>query len=428
MNELAKKNIYIRRLPTEDNLVYLPLCKYAAVINNEDLDTLRQCCETTVTSVPSSVKEIVDRIGLVNRDIFITPRNVSGLRNMMWLPNNRCNFRCNYCYSAFGRNGEEISLSKLKTSIDYFLNSERCRGEKVTISILGGGEPLLSWNLIKEALDYAYSLAKEQGFSLPVSLVTNGSILNDEILEYLQQHKISVSVSFDILPDVQNKQRGHYNLVVENVRRMVESGLDIAFNTVITEANVDRMKEMILSMTQVTPGVKKVSFKSLITDSLFTDAEQRHDYYKRFVDGFYDALDFAIQYGIWLTSPYYNNALCVSDRFCPGKFVVTSQGDISICHCVGSTKDKLYEKFVFGRIDEGKVKIDDIKLSTILAHDSRRNERCRTCIAHWHCAGGCYADNCTVGETDTESQDAYCESMRYFIERFIKRNILNNDK
>lgn len=428
MKDLAKKNIYIRKLSPDNNLVYMPLCKHATVINDADLNILQHYVVDSIDTIPSNLKDVVMRIGVVNREIYTTERKISGLKNMMWLPNNRCNFNCSYCYSAFGRNGEEITISKLKTALDFFFGRKESSHERLTISILGGGEPLLSWNLIKKALDYAYSLAEKRGVYLPVSLVTNGSILSDDILEYSKRNKISISVSFDILPDIQNAQRGHYDLVVANVRRMVEYGLDVAFNTVITEANVDRMNEMILSMIHNTPGVKKVSFKSLITDSLFKDAGHRQNYYRKFVDGFYEALDLAKKNDIWLTSPYYNNALCISDRYCPGKFVVTSQGDISICHCVGSSKDKLYDKFIYGKIEQGEVVIDEEKLDSILAHDSQRNERCQTCIAHWHCAGGCYADNCTVGESDSESQDAYCESMRYFIEKFIKRNILHNDK
>jgi len=428
MKDMAEKNIFVRQLDDERNLLYMPLCGYATIVGDHDLATLRKFCNGSLSDAPSSLREITNRIGVVNRTIYITPRNVSGLKNMMLLPNNRCNFSCSYCYSAFGRNGKEVSLTVLRTALDYFFDINRCKGERLTISVLGGGEPLLSWHTLQPALDYAYSLADKRKSFLPVSLVTNGSILTNEILCYLKAHQVSVSVSFDILPDIQNEQRGHYDLVVENIRRMVDYGLDIAFNTVITEKNVERMDEMILHVSKHTPGVKKISFKSLITDSIFSSTRARRHYYRQYVDGFYAAHDLAKQHGIWLTSPYYNNALCISDRYCPGKFVVTSQGDISVCHCVGSTKDKYYDKFIFGTIKDGKVKIDETRLDRILAHDNIRNERCQTCIAHWHCAGGCYADNTTVGENNVEAQEAYCESMRYFMEIFIKRNLIGNDR
>lgn len=219
-------------------------------------------------------------------------------------------------------------------------------------------------------------------------------------------------------------QRGHYDTVVNNINRFTDSGIDLAFNTVITRENVGRMEEMLHAVADYTPKVNKVSFKSLISNSYFNTAEERKKYYRDFVDNFFKVLDLAKQLGIWMTSPYFNNALCLSDRFCPGKFVVTSDGDISICHCVGSRKDRLYEDFIFGQItSKGEVSVDDNKLKQILSHDHNRNERCKDCIAHWHCAGGCYADNLTIGNNE-ESQNAYCESMRYFIERYILKYIL----
>lgn len=427
-NTLSKHNIFVREIATDRYLVYQPLCGYATVTDGRTLVELSEICgQNGMRKVTPQLQAIVDNIGKTTRRMYITSRSVDGLRNMMLLPNNRCNFACSYCYSAFGRNGKEIEPEKIFTALDYFLDDKRAKGERLTISVLGGGEPLISWALLRKALDHAYGLAFKRGIELPVSIVTNGSILTDEILDYIKLHNISVSVSFDILPDIQDSQRGHYEIVASNVRKMVEAGLDIAFNTVITEQNVGRMNEMLKHMKREFPGVKKVSFKSLITDSLFSTPKKRRKYYRQFVDNFFDSLSLAESLNIWMTSPYYNNALCVSDRFCPGKFVVTSEGDISICHCVGSSLDKLYDKFVFGRINDGKVVVDDDKLTSILSHDNSRNERCQTCIARWHCGGGCFADNSTVGEADTESQDAYCESMRYFIQCFIERKILSHD-
>lgn len=342
----------------------------------------------------------------------------------MILPNNICNFKCTYCYSAQGRSGNAIDLNSLKTAINYFLNRRQPQGRRFTISILGGGEPLLSWPLLKETLDYAYSLADEHRLSLPISIVTNGSIFSHDIANYMKMHNVSLGVSFDILPEIQNRQRGHYETVKSNINQFTEAGVDVALNAVITLENIDRMNDMLDAIVTNTPRIKKVFFKSLISDNYFSSPKERMNYYRRFVDNFFEALDKAKEYGIWLTSPYLNNAMCVSDRFCPGIFVVTSDGDISICPCIGSRKDKLFDKFIYGHISEnGKVEINDKKLKLILSHNHNRNERCRDCIAHWHCAGGCYADNSTIGD-DHDAQNAYCESMQYFIERYIKKYIL----
>lgn len=421
---LSEHNIFIRQMEDGQYLIYLPLSKYARILTQKQVQSLTDSVEKTEQAEDPAVTEVLANVRPTQSNVYLTEHSVSGIRNMMILPNNVCNFRCTYCYSAEGRSGKTIDFEKLKSAIRYFLDSNRAPGERLTISVLGGGEPLLSWHVVMPALELAYELAAKRGQKLPVSIVTNGSILTDDIVDYLKVREISLSVSFDILPEIQNMQRGHYDVVVKNVNHFTEAGIDLAFNTVITRENVGRMDEMLHAIVANTPKVRKVSFKSLISNSYFKNADDRRKYYREFVDNFFKALDLAGQLGIWLTSPYFNNALCLSDRFCPGKFVVTSDGDISICHCVGSRKDRLYEDFIFGQISSnGEVAIDDDRLNKMLSHDHSRNERCKDCIAHWHCAGGCYADNSTIGDNE-DSQNAYCESMRYFIERYICKYIL----
>lgn len=421
---LTEHNIFIRQMEDGQYLIYLPLSKYARILTQKQVQSLTDSVEKTEQAEDPAVTEVLANVRPTQSNVYLTEHSVSGIRNMMILPNNVCNFRCTYCYSAEGRSGKTIDFEKLKSAIRYFLDSNRAPGERLTISVLGGGEPLLSWHVVMPALELAYELAAKRGQKLPVSIVTNGSILTDDIVDYLKVREISLSVSFDILPEIQNMQRGHYDVVVKNVNHFTEAGIDLAFNTVITRENVGRMDEMLHAIVANTPKVRKVSFKSLISNSYFKNADDRRKYYREFVDNFFKALDLAGQLGIWLTSPYFNNALCLSDRFCPGKFVVTSDGDISICHCVGSRKDRLYEDFIFGQISSnGEVAIDDDRLNKMLSHDHSRNERCKDCIAHWHCAGGCYADNSTIGDNE-DSQNAYCESMRYFIERYICKYIL----
>ena len=166
--------------------------------------------------------------------------------------------------------------------------------------------------------------------------------------------------------------------------------------------------------------MKQISFKSLISDSYFPTIESRKQYYRQFVDNFFEAQEIAKEKGIYLISPYWNAVICLADRYCPGKFVLTAEGTLSICHCVSSSKDVLYDKFIFGNVSEnGEVAIDEDKLSEILGYNQHKFDRCKSCSCKWHCAGGCYTDNCTM---DENARSAYCVSMRYFLERFILKH------
>ena len=403
-----------------DWIVYLPLVGYAQIVPLEVIDELRNAVEGRKYKQKDVVDTILQHLNDPMKKVYYTSKDESGLLNMMILPNNKCNFHCSYCYSAHGRSGKEISIDKMYSALDYFLDTQRAVNERLTISVLGGGEPLLSWGVLKPALDYAYHKNAARGKKLPVSLVTNGSIISEDIMHYCKSNNISLSVSFDILEDIQNKQRGNYELVKNNINKFAEYGLDVALNTVITNENVNRMDEMIRHMADVMPLVKKVSFKSLISDSYFPTLESRKRYYKQFVDNFFEAQEIAKEKGIYLISPYWNAVICLADRYCPGKFVLTAEGTLSICHCVSSSKDVLYDKFIFGNVGEnGEVIIDEDKLTEILGYNQHKFYRCKSCACKWHCAGGCYTDNCTM---DEDARNAYCISMRYFLERFILRH------
>jgi radical SAM protein with 4Fe4S-binding SPASM domain len=353
-------------------------------------------------------------------EIYNAPKSVDEITNLMILPNHTCNFCCSYCYSAHSRANVKISLDKLKAGIRYFFNPDRLPDKHLSISVLGGGEPLLEWNILKEALEYAYEANAPRGTKLPVSIVTNGSIINDEILSFCRRHNIKMSISFDILKDIQNKQRSQYDIVCENINRCANYNVDVAVYAVITNDNITRMEEMIETAHNTIPNVKRISFRPIAAIKYFLDNETMKHYYRVFIDNFFNAKLLAKKYGISLTCSYQNVSDYILDRYCSGKFVITPEGAISICHYVSSGDDDLREKFFFGHIDDtGNVIIDHNKAKQILACNANTYKRCENCIACQHCAGGCYAENCFMS---SEKHEIYCESMRYFLSLYQKIN------
>lgn len=420
MNIYSEHNISIIDDPRSDKkIVYLPLSGYAQLMAATEVSELAShlhgCSESNAST---AVDAVMVRLHRRNKNVYFTQHTVDGLRSLMLLPNNKCNFKCSYCYSANGRTNEEISPRLLEAGLNYFLNSNRAKGERLSISVLGGGEPLLSWNVLKPSLEKAMALIEKRSAPCPISLVTNGSVCHDGIIQFCLAHHISLSVSFDILEDVQNAQRGCWQEVSANINRFAEAGIDVALNTVVSNDNVRRMTEMIAHLVSHHPLVRKVSFKTLITKDYFHTIDDRKAYYQAFITEFFKAKAAADECGIWLTCSYMNTCLCLSDRYCPGKFVITSEGDISTCHTVGSKRDELYSDFVFGRIDEmtGEVHVDETKLRQILSYDVTKSGKCQDCPARWHCAGGCYADYSHLNEAEHE---AYCESMRSFLASYL---------
>jgi uncharacterized protein len=102
---------------------------------------------------------------------------------------NKCNLKCAYCF-GLSLEPKDLEKEKLKKIIDWFFNNSI--SEKRGISFFGG-EPLLRFELIKYAVEYATSKDKNMRFSI----TTNGTLLNEEIVDFFNKYFSIVNISID---------------------------------------------------------------------------------------------------------------------------------------------------------------------------------------------------------------------------------------
>jgi uncharacterized protein len=107
-----------------------------------------------------------------------------------------CNYSCDYCSQKFVERAVETN----KKDIDAFLEKLDVLefNEEAGLRIeFWGGEPLVYWKTLKplaEALlDRFSSWKRKPNFSI----ITNGSILNDDIIDWLMKYNFTVSISHD---------------------------------------------------------------------------------------------------------------------------------------------------------------------------------------------------------------------------------------
>ena len=366
------------------------------------------------------IEEIKSEIaGLPDVLINKTSTDPQEFRTLMILPNNKCNFRCSYCYSAKGRSNGEMNVKMLNTALEWFITPDRLPGKKLTIIYIGGGEPLLSWSIVRSSIEYAMELNQRRQGSLYISIVTNGSILNDEIVDFCKRTNVGICASYDILEETQNKYRGHYEEVTRNINTYSSEGVDVGITTVVTEENIHRMTEMITAMHESIPLVRQVSLKPLVPDDRFSKFASMNDYYQSFVENFFQAKAKADELGIRLTCPYYNAVSVIQDRFCEGKFVLSPEGHVTGCNFVSSPKEAQFDEFMIGKACEDQVQIDESRVRRVFSHNNSL-EMCSDCPARYHCAGGCYADHQYM---NSEHKETFCQAMRYFLQKYLEFRI-----
>lgn len=106
---------------------------------------------------------------------------------------NACNLRCSYCQAqASDNNGKgQMSVEIARKAVDLAMQSPNYN---LTFEFQGG-EPLLNFKAIREIIIYTEKVKANKQVSF--TIVSNLSLLTDEILSFFIDHNVSISTSLD---------------------------------------------------------------------------------------------------------------------------------------------------------------------------------------------------------------------------------------
>ena len=118
------------------------------------------------------------------------------INNLVLHLTERCNMQCKYCFMTQG--SERMPVEVAEAAVDYLL--QEC-GQYARVTFFGG-EPLLEFELIEHITDYIGSRSSRQ---VMLDIVTNGTFLTEEFLEYADINGIRISISYDGLLNDTNR-------------------------------------------------------------------------------------------------------------------------------------------------------------------------------------------------------------------------------
>ena len=90
-----------------------------------------------------------------------------------------------------------------------------------------GGETLLNFPTLRTSVDYAKRKCAEAGKHVEFSLTTNATMLTEQIVDFLAEHKIGVTVSIDGDRELNDKMRvfsdgrGSYDVIVPRIKMLL---------------------------------------------------------------------------------------------------------------------------------------------------------------------------------------------------------------
>jgi len=171
------------------------------MMNQRDYFTAKR---PTITSGYKKEKDI--------RDLLRT-----GLKQIVLELTEQCNLRCKYCTFSgkyryartHGNNNMKFEVAK--KALDFFLAYVDKGSEKTPAAITYyGGEPLVNFDLLKQTVEYA--LENYKNHNTRFSFTTNGTLLGrKEIIDFLVQHDIHISISLDGPQDIHDRYRRFRN-------------------------------------------------------------------------------------------------------------------------------------------------------------------------------------------------------------------------
>ncbi len=337
-----------------------------------------------------------------------------------------CNLACKYCFAEEGEYHGRRALMSFevgKKALDFLVKNS---GNRVNLEVdFFGGEPLMNWQVVKDLVNYGRSLEKQNNKKFRFTLTTNGILLNDEIMEFLNREMSNVVLSIDGRKEINDLMRpyrggqGSYDTIVPKFKKVAESRNQTNYYVrgTFTRNNLD-FAEDVMHLADL--GFQQISVEPVVAMPEDDYALRKEDIPKILEE--YDRLAVELlkrrKEGRGVNFFHFMIDLkggpCVAKRLsgCGSGteyLAVTPWGDFYPCHqFVGK------EEFLMGNVDEGITRTDirdEFKTCNVYA-----KEKCRSCFARFYCSGGCAANSYNFHGSINDAYDLGCELQRKRIE------------
>ena len=334
-----------------------------------------------------------------------------------------CNLRCEYCFASTGDYGAGRKLMTVETgkkAIDFLLEKSGNR-ENLEVDFFGG-EPLMNFEAVKQIVDYARSKEQEYHKNFRFTITTNGMLLNQDNIDYINREMSNVVLSIDGRKEVNDKMRpfrkgaGSYDIIVPKFQKFAESRNQMNYYVrgTFTRNNLDFSNDVIHFADL---GFKQMSIEPVVAapDSIREeDVPQILEEYDKLAVEYIKRKKEGRGFNFFHFMLDLQQGPCVAKRLsgCGSGteyLAVTPWGDLYPCHqFVGQ------EKFLLGNVDEGITNTevrDEFKLCNMYA-----KEKCRNCFARFYCSGGCAANSYNFHGSITDAYDIGCQMQKKRIE------------
>ena len=338
-----------------------------------------------------------------------------------------CNMRCRYCFAGTGSFRRERSLMDIGTAekaIDFLL--EKSGPIKNLELDFFGGEPLMNFDVVKEAVRYGREREKELGKNIRFTITTNGTLLDDESIAFINENMYNVVLSIDGRKEVNDRIRtytdgsGTYDDILPLYRKLVESRSSGTYYVrgTYTRENLDFSKD-VLSLADA--GFDQISVEPVVlppSDPLSIREEDLpvlFSEYEKLTEAMIERYREGRAFNFFHFMVDLDAGPCVYKRIkgcgSGSEYVaVTPDGDVYPCHQFVE-----HTEFRLGSIFDPDG-LDNELRSSFAKCNICTNPECSGCWVKYFCGGGCAANNYNSSGDITVPYRIACELERKRVE------------
>lgn len=338
-----------------------------------------------------ALKEKCDILGIKNGKV----------NSLYIILTNCCNLRCKYCAvkniadKTQTKTDKIISISLMDKFIkEYIEYATENKIDKADV-IFYGGEPLIGYKELKYFVENA-----NKAFNFSFSIVTNGTLLDENIVTYCKDNNVNIGISIDGPKQINDANRVYanekisvYEKIKQNLDLMNKYDLKPTLSITISTDILNNKEIFLLWLEKI---VQHYKIQSISYNLLRFQGEEfnRVKYYKIasefIIKSYYKFKTYLYEdrIGRKITALYSKNFFYGDCAAITGNQVVLKpNGDISICQAFCQSNED-----IIGNLEENSLKyiLTNIERNRYYSMLPIYRNECMDCEAIFTCGGGCF--------------------------------------
>jgi uncharacterized protein len=191
---------------------------------------------------------------------------IAKISKVTFLISAKCNLACKGCYHHFfDFKGTDMSADFAGQILEgLFPYLKKREIPELLISFLGY-EPLLNFETLRKIYDRACGMSEKYHIKTSFKIFTNAFSVTEEMYAWIKQNKakLEIRVSLDGIKEDNDKRRvdfagcGTYDMVIENLKRIIATGVECGVLMVLSKLNFSNLKRFVDEMAAI--GIKSIT-------------------------------------------------------------------------------------------------------------------------------------------------------------------------